>query len=393
MTTIVDSTAPTPTQQASATDLIVVGAGVVGLAHAYEALRRGLSVRVIDRDRRPNGASIRNFGHCCITGQGNDIIDMSYASRRGWLDCAEDVGFWAPEAGAVVVARSPEELAVVEQFRDERGSQAVEMLTAQAVAERLGRESGPEILGGAFLPADLRVDPRTTVGEIAGWIAAHPRADVRFGVTVGAIGDGSVHTTAGDFEAEKIVVCVGHDLDYLYPEVAERYEVTRCSLQMAMAPSPQTFTTAAAVLTGTSMTRYDGFTAMPGHGQLREALGRTSPELLEFGANIMFTLRPDGTVLLGDSHSYDITMPPFQEEWVTDRIIEEISGILGAPLRLQQRWQGIYASSPQTSLLMEDIDAYTRAVSVTSGIGMTMSFGIAARTFESWGVDRVSAAV
>ncbi|WP_209369975.1 TIGR03364 family FAD-dependent oxidoreductase [Brevibacterium renqingii] len=394
MTTIADTTIVNSTRaQAAATDLLVVGAGVVGLAHAYEALRRGLSVRVIERDHRANGASIRNFGHCCITGQGNDIIDMSYASRSGWLDCAADVGFWAPEAGAVVVARSPEEMAVVEQFRDERGTEAVEMLTGEAVASRLGRASGPEFLGGAFLPADLRVDPRTAVGSIAEWIAAQPRADVRFGVTVGAISDGRVHTTAGDFDAEKIVVCVGHDLDYLYPEVAGRYEVTRCSLQMAMAPSPRTFTTAAAVLTGTSLTRYDGFTAMPGHEQLTEALSRTSPELLELGANIMFTLRPDGTVLLGDSHSYDITMPPFQEEWITDRIIEEISGILGARLHLQQRWQGVYASSPQTSLLMEDIDEHTRAVSVTSGIGMTMSFGIASRTFESWGVDRVSATV
>lgn len=273
MNTMTATAVPTSnTQSPSTTDLIVVGAGVVGLAHAYEALRRGLSVRVVERDHRPNGASIRNFGHCCITGQGNDILDMSYVSRGGWLDCAADVGFWGPEAGAIVVARSPEELAVVEQFRDERGSESVEMLTPGNVATRLGRESGSDIIGGAFLPADLRVDPRTTVGTIAEWITAQPGADVRFGTTVSAISEGRVHTTAGEFEAEKIVVCVGHDLDYLYPEVASRYEVTRCSLQMAMAPSPKTFTTESAVLTGTSLTRYDGFTAMPGHVDLTEAL-------------------------------------------------------------------------------------------------------------------------
>jgi glycine/D-amino acid oxidase-like deaminating enzyme len=31
-------------------DLIVVGAGIVGLAHAYAAARRGRSVLVIERD-------------------------------------------------------------------------------------------------------------------------------------------------------------------------------------------------------------------------------------------------------------------------------------------------------------------------------------------------------
>src|SRR4029079_10113286 len=63
-------------------DLVVVGAGLVGLGHAHalrvvssvradrgalgrasDAHRRGLSVAVIDRDARPVGASVQNFGH------------------------------------------------------------------------------------------------------------------------------------------------------------------------------------------------------------------------------------------------------------------------------------------------------------------------------------------
>ncbi|MGE8396984.1 MAG: FAD-dependent oxidoreductase, partial [Comamonas sp.] len=40
-------------------DLIVVGAGIVGLAHAYVAAQKGLRVCVIDRDAACIGASIR----------------------------------------------------------------------------------------------------------------------------------------------------------------------------------------------------------------------------------------------------------------------------------------------------------------------------------------------
>ena len=40
----------------------VVGAGIVGLAHAYHAHNRGLSVAVIDHADGITGASVRNFG-------------------------------------------------------------------------------------------------------------------------------------------------------------------------------------------------------------------------------------------------------------------------------------------------------------------------------------------
>jgi glycine/D-amino acid oxidase-like deaminating enzyme len=50
-------------------DLAVVGAGIIGLACALAAARRGKRVVVIDRDAQANGASVRNFGFVTVTGQ------------------------------------------------------------------------------------------------------------------------------------------------------------------------------------------------------------------------------------------------------------------------------------------------------------------------------------
>ncbi|MFJ5957275.1 TIGR03364 family FAD-dependent oxidoreductase [Paenarthrobacter sp. NPDC092416] len=370
----------------SPTDLLIVGAGIVGLAHAFEAVRRGLTVRIIERDARPNGASVRNFGHCCITAQEGRYLETAFTSREGWLAAAGEVGFWAPEAGAVVVARSHTELTVLEQLSEKRGPDSVQLLTAREVSSRLASSGSADaaIMGGAFLPADLRVDPRTAAPDIADWLQKQKGVTIHWGTSVRDVHEGgTVVTSRGDFEADKVLVCVGHDLDYLFPEIAARYEVQRCALQMALAPAPSGYTLDSAVLTGTSMTRYDGFTTMPAADALRQEIYGHSPELIDIGANVMFTRRPDGTLLLGDSHVYGQTIGPFQDEWMTDRLVQEIEKVLGSALTVTQRWQGIYASSPLTSLLVEDVNPTTTAITVTSGIGMTLSFGIASETLSA----------
>ena len=74
-------------------DLIVVGHGIVGLAHALAASRAGHRVAVIDRDAQPNGASIRNFGFITVTGQGAPHTwRRARRSRDVWAAVCEEAG-------------------------------------------------------------------------------------------------------------------------------------------------------------------------------------------------------------------------------------------------------------------------------------------------------------
>lgn len=367
----------------ASTDVLVVGAGIIGLAHAALAQQAGLSVTVIERDHRAVGASIRNFGHACITAQHGDTYDMAQAGRKHWLDFAAKAGFWAIESGALVVAATETELQLLREFSSSRPEGQVMVLGAEEVRAKLGRENTEGIRGGAFLADDLRVDPRKTVGTLAGWLNGQDDAAVHFNTTAIGFGTGSgrrarVETSRGAFEADQVFICVGHDVDHLFPAIAAEHRITRCALQMASAPAPESTTIVPAVLTATSMLRYDAFTHMPSAPALRAEVEASSPELLEIGANVMFTQRPDGTLLLGDSHSYDLTQPPFLAENTTGRLLQAVARVLDVDsFAVTERWQGIYASSDVAPVLVRDITEAITLVSVTSGIGMTISFGLA----------------
>ena len=156
---------------------------------------------------------------------------------------------------------------------------------------------------------------------------------------------------------------------------------------MARSTPDQPLDLGPAVLTATSMLRYEAFTEVPSAAKLRAEVRENQPHLLEVEANVMFTQRADGSLLLGDSHTYDLTQPPFLKETTSTSLLQSIEKILNTPLEIEERWQGVYASSEVGPLLIADVVPGVTVVSVTAGVGMTLSFGLADRNVT----DRLTA--
>src|SRR5688572_4486826 len=98
-------------------DVAIVGAGIVGLAHALAAARLGTRVIVIDRDAHAVGASIRNFGFITVTGQqAGNCWQRAMRSRDIWAEIAPKAGIAIAHEGLCVVARRPEAKRVLEAF-------------------------------------------------------------------------------------------------------------------------------------------------------------------------------------------------------------------------------------------------------------------------------------
>lgn len=364
-----------PATRPPAPDLVVVGAGIVGLAHAAEAVSRGLAVTVVERDQQAVGASIRNFGHICTTPQNGEALGYALTARQRWLTLGRKAGFEVQECGTVVLARCDEEQAVLDEFAETRGADQVQLLDPAAVRARVPFATD-EVVGGAHLPLDIRVDPREAVPALAAWLAGEG-VDFRWSTSVGSVEPGLVRTSTGDLAAERIVVATGHDVDRLFPAIAEEYDVQRCRLQMLEVAAPGGVAIDPAVLTGLSMLRYAGMAATAAAEDVRRRFEQEAPELLAAVVNLMLTQRPGGAVVLGDTHHYAKTHLPFEAAGLERLLLREGSRLFGSELTVLTRWRGVYASSTKTDFLVAEPHPGTRVVSVTSGIGMTTAFGLA----------------
>ncbi|MDV3123731.1 TIGR03364 family FAD-dependent oxidoreductase [Mycobacterium sp. 21AC1] len=361
-------------------DVVIVGAGIIGLAHAYHAVNQGLSVAVIEQADRIAGASVQNFGHACITAQSGPALRYARAGRAHWLDLARAAGFWAAESGTLCVARHDDEQALVEEFATLRGPDEVELLDRHRILEQLPiRAEG--VTGGMHLRNDIQVDPRTAAPSIATWLAG-VGVDFHWRTAAAGFDRGVVHTSRGDVAGEHIFVTVNHDVDRLFPAYADRDRLQRCRLHMLRASLPMRFGLPAPLFTGWSLVRYSAFDGLAAKPAVRQRLHDQYPEYAALDLHQMYTPQPDGTVLVGDTHAKDISVSPFQSERGFSALIAEAEALFGVPVTVSERWQGVYSAAPEKEFLVEEPMPGVHVVTVTTGIGMTTSMGLAAERVQ-----------
>lgn len=363
---------------ATAADLVVVGAGIVGLGAAYAGIRRGLRVIVIDRTETPVGASIRNFGHLCIGAQSGRAREFADASRDIWLRLASDAGFWLRESGTLVAARSDDELEILEHAS---ADDDVRMLDADELLSRAPLRRGM-VRGGALIEPDLQTNPREAIGAIVAHLLSLG-VEFRFRTAVTAVAASHVETTRGAIGAGAVIVAANHDIDQLLPELAERAGVVRCALDMMRVAAPLPHALDAPLLTGWSLVRYGRFEASPATARLRERLRNERPDLAALDLNQMYTQLPDGSLIIGDSHARGIQPGPFQSEAAFDAFLNEMRGLFDtARIEVLERWQGIYASGP-SEFLIEEPEPGLHVIAATTGIGMTTGLGLAEHALQT----------
>jgi FAD dependent oxidoreductase TIGR03364 len=356
-------------------DLAVVGAGVVGLAHALAAARLGKSVVVIDRDAQANGASVRNFGFVTVTGQARgEVWRRARRSAQVWDEIAGPAGIDILQRGLTMVARRPEAKAVLSAFLETEMAGGCAWREADELADRL--PGGGKVMGALTSAVDLRVESRTAIPRLAAWLAAVHGVTFLRGAAVRGVETGRLETSVGLVRAEMIVVCPGDDLVTLFPDHFARADVTRCKLQMMRLADPG-WRLPAPVMSDLGLVRYLGYAALPEAAPLRARLQAEQAEHLKHGVHLIVAQSADGSLVVGDSHHYADTPDPFARDDVDALILDEFAQVFGqAPPPVLERWIGTYASAAGHSLIEAPMSR-VRLVTVTSGTGASTAFGLA----------------
>ena len=367
-------------------DLIVVGAGIVGLAHAYTAAQRGLRVCVVERDAACVGASIRNFGFITVTGQGaGDTWRRARRARELWGEIAPQAGIEALHHGLYLTAFRPQALEVLEQFMGTEMAEGCELLDVQEA----GRRAPVLELGGAqgvlYSPHEMRVESRTAIGLLTRWLAQAHGVEFRFSEAVLEVAAPRVRTSRSVLHAERVAVCTNTDINGLFAERLAPHDLRLCLLHMLRVMPEPGFELPGAVMADLSLVRYHGYSQLPAAAALLEQLQREEAASLDNGIHLIVVQSADGSLIVGDSHHYSAAPEPFADQRVDALILRHLRETLKLQrCEVTERWVGIYPSSASTDCLIDKPDDATRLVLVTSGTGASTAFGIAEDTFGDW---------
>jgi glycine/D-amino acid oxidase-like deaminating enzyme len=200
----------------SGTEVLVIGAGVVGAACAFHAARAGLSVTVVDRGPVAGGTTGAGEGNLLLSDkEPGPELDLMLLSSRLWRELAAELGddFEYELKGGLVVAESESGAERLGKLAEQHRAAGVE---AVPVAEP--RDYEPELVrglaGGMFYPLDAQVQPMLAAAHLLRAARRRYGARVRTGVTVtGILTDADrvtgVRTDDGDIAAGAVVNAAG----------------------------------------------------------------------------------------------------------------------------------------------------------------------------------------
>jgi len=367
-------------------DVIIIGGGIVGLAHATLALEKGLQVILIEQNEMAVGASVRNFGLIWPIGQpAGPLYERARRSRDIWLKMSKKANFWAHENGSLHLAYAKDEWAVLAEYHENYGSET-KLLSSKEVIDLSPSVNMDGLIGGIYSNTEVNVNPKKAIYAITNWLNRQEKCVLKYGEKATNVNGGVVTTTKSKYSADKVLVCSGSDFQSLYPTIFASSNLIKSKLQMLRTEAqPKKFNLGPTLCGALTLRHYESFAQCNSLDVLKRRIDKEYPEYNDWGIHVMVAQNEFNELIIGDSHEYGQTFDPFDKRDINDLILDYMSTFFNLnSLKIKETWHGIYAKNPNKTEFTAEPEENVKVITGFGGAGMTFSFGFAEEEISSW---------
>jgi D-hydroxyproline dehydrogenase subunit beta len=374
-------------------DLIIVGSGILGTAHAYHAANKGLKVLILEKDNFPVGSTVRNFGQAVPSGMAGKWFGYGVKSLKFYQDIQQQTEISVRKNGSIYIASDDDEWLLANELYNHHQTTGYQ---CNLLSKRQCLDMYPElkvdyVKGAIYFPEEVSVEPNLLIYKLLGFLKEQKSVVVKYNSLVVSCEeryDKVVVRTASDehFFASKILVCSGYNFNILFPKIFQTSGLIVSKLQMLQTIPMSNVLLAGNILTGLSIRRYESFEALPSYKNI------TTPEhyveLKKWGIHILFKQAIDGSIIIGDSHEYAPVGKTDElgfdtKELIDELILKEAQRIVHFPVRkIARKWAGFYAQHPDEIFEYRVSDNIHICTGI-GGKGMTSSLGFAEISLEN----------
>ena len=366
-------------------DIIIVGAGIMGTFHAYHAAKLGKKVLLLEKDNKPVGSTIQNFGQIVPSGLDSEWLQYGTRSLEIYDELKNLSDFTLVKNGSVYIASDDDELTLIHELAQIHRSTNYDckLLDKQSTIQKFPDLNSDYIKGSLFYPEEYSVNSSEFIYKLIDFcvekLGVHyfNRSSV---INIEETSNGvKVETTEKKvFFSEKAIVCSGYVFNLLFPVIYKNSGLILSKLQMMKTHPLKQFNLKANILTGLTIRRYESFEECSFFKNLETP--EHLKEMKKYGIHILFKQLPDGSIIVGDSHEY-ASVEEIEnlglgvQEHINILMRSEAQRILDIkPEKYAQTWAGFYAQHPD-GIFELDI---SNNISIRTGIGgkgMTTSAG------------------
>lgn len=370
-------------------DVIIVGAGIVGLSLARASAIKGLKVAVFEKNEFAVGASIRNFGLIWPIGQPKGkLLNRAIRSAEIWKEIANESKLPIYNNGSLHIATNEIEKTAFDEFYEKNKNEGyeIEIITPDKAYEFSPYVDKSKAKSALWSKTEITTTSPIAIKGIADYLEGKYSIQFYFNSPISEAAEGKVISNGKIFYANKVFICSGQEVETLYSDVIKNKPVIKSKLQMMSATNNNsTNKLGTSLCAGLTLLHYSSFSELKSLDEVRKFYQNYDNRYLENGIHILVSQHSNGEFIIGDSHEYGDTMYPFDNEELNQLILDYLySWTHFKDLNIIRRWNGTYLKMTDGSTeLIFDIDDKTTIVNGLGGAGMTLSFGLAEEIVEN----------